>query len=107
MTGEETMKYVIYGLDGDPELPMLAAAVNNADMGPLLISIVGSGNPFYAFESVPSAILLADELGANFNGAPLCSSDEQTNRLAVAAQYAAPVAIGAENNGTNKVWVVA
>lgn len=101
------MKYVVYGLDGDPELPMLASCANNADMGPLLINIVGSGNPFYAFESIPVEIAMADELGANFNGAPLCSSDEQTNRLAVAAQYAAPVAIGAENNGTNKVWVVA
>lgn len=101
------MKYVVYGLDGDPEVPMLAVCANSADMGPLLISIVGDGNPFYAFESIPVEIAMADELGADFNGAPLCSNDHQTNRLRVAAQYASPVAIGAENNGTNKVWVVA
>ncbi len=101
------MKYVVYGLDGDPEVPMLAVCANSADMGPLLVSIVGDGNPFYAFESIPVEIAMADELGADFNGAPLCSSNHQTNRNRVADQFANPVPIGENNDGINKVWVVA
>jgi hypothetical protein len=108
MNEEEQMaKYIVYGLDGDPEMPMLCIAANNTDMGPFVLTLVENGNPYYAFESLPMEILMADAIGCNFNGAPLASTDYQSNRINVAAQYASPVAAGATDDGTNKVWVVA
>lgn len=108
MTEEAEMsKYVVYGLDGDPDIPCLASVHNSADMGPFILSVAGEGNPYFAFESLPSEILTADELGANFNTAPLASTDYQTNRNNVAAQYASPPPVGEADDGTNVVWKVA
>lgn len=103
----EVSKYLVYGLDGDPELPCLAVAHNTVDMGPFVFSVVGEGNPYFAFDTLPMVILTADELGANFNTAPLASSDYQTNRVNVAAQYASPPPVGETDDGTNVVWKVA
>lgn len=100
-------QYIVYCLDGDPELPALSVTPNATDMGPMVLSVVGAGNPFYAFQSLPMPILVADEIGVDFNGAPLASLDHQTNRVAVAGMYATPPATGEANDGTNKVWVVA
>lgn len=106
--GTESMsKYIVYGLDGDPTFPCLNVMPNNADMGPMVLNVVGAGYPYYAFQTLPTAILMADELGANFNGAPLANTDYQVNRNTVAAQFANPVPTGANNDGTNMVWVVA
>lgn len=109
MTNEETevSKYIVYGLDGDPELPCLAVAHNTVDMGPFVLSVVGEDFPYFAYETLPMAILVADELGANFNSAPLASANYQTNRNNVAAMYADPPPAGEENDGTNVVWVAA
>jgi hypothetical protein len=108
MNEESAMaKYIIYGLDGDPEFPCLNSCLNSTDMGPYVLNVVGAGNPFYAFESLPPEVLTAEEFGADFNGAPLASTDWQTNRMTVAAQYASPVPAGETNNGINKVWKVA
>lgn len=103
----EMSKLVVYGLDGDPELPCIGSCPNNTDMGPYIVNLVGAGNPFYAFESLPVAILGADTIGANFNSAPLASADYQTNRNTVAAQYLAPVPTGETNDSVNMVWKVA
>ena len=83
-------KLVVYGLDGDPELPCIGSCPNNTDMGPYLVNLVGVGNPYFAFESLPSQILTADSIGANFNTGVLCSADYQTNRNNVVAQFASP-----------------
>lgn len=83
-------RYVIYGLDGDPELPCLATCPNATDMGPYIVNLCGVGNPYFAFESLPTEILAADSLGANFNTGALCSADFQTNRNNVAAMYLTP-----------------
>jgi len=108
MTEEAEMsKYVVYGLDGDPELPCLASVHNSADMGPHIFTLVGLGNPYFAFESLPADILTADEIGANFNTAPLASSDYQTNRVNVLAQYANPPITGPTDDGINVCWKVA
>ncbi len=108
MTEESEMaKYIVYGLDGDPELPMLNVCNNSTDMGPYVVSVVGVGNPYYAFESLPIAILAADEIGADFNEGMLASADYQTNRNNVAAMYASPPLVD-ENPGTGvMVWKVA
>lgn len=96
-------RYIVYGLDGDPGTPVVNICLNSTDMGPYVISVVGEGNPYWAFESLPSEILSADEIGADFNDAPLCSADQQTNRINVAALYADPPATGEGG----KVWAVA
>lgn len=101
----EMSKWVVYCLDGDPELPCLANCLNTTDMGPYLINLVGAGNPYWPLETLPTEILTADAIGVSFNGAPLCSEDWQTNRNNVAAQYANPPPVGVDNDGTNKVWV--
>ncbi len=84
------MRYVVYPLDGDPELPVYAACLNNTDMGPYLTNIVPPGNPCFVFATLPSEILTADGLGANFNTGLIVSSDYQTNRLAAAAMLESP-----------------
>lgn len=98
-------KYIVYGLDGDPELPCINVSLNYTDQGSHIVSVVEVGNPFYIFESLPVEILTAEAIGVDFNGAPLASADYQTNRLTVQAQYANPVPVGVENDGVNKVWV--
>lgn len=100
-------RYIVYGLDGDPEVPCLAVCQNHVDMGPYVLSVVGQGNPYFAFQTLPSPILLADEIGADFNTGALASSDYQTNRIAVEAMYADPP-VTAENPGDGVVvWKVA
>jgi len=101
----EMATYIVYGLDGDPEIPCLNVVANGVDMGLMVISVVGDGYPYWAFQTLPSAILLADQIGADFTGGPICSTDAQTNRNNIAGLYASPPATGADNNGTNKVWV--
>lgn len=101
----EMAKYIVYGLDGDPEIPCLNVAANSTDMGPYVLNVVGEGYPYWAFQTLPAAILLADQIGADFTGAPVASADQQTNRNNVAGMYASPPATGETNNGTNKVWV--
>ena len=106
MTEEAAMaRYIVYGLDGDPEFPCLNVCLNSTDMGPYVINVVGVGNPFMAFEALPTEILTADAIGANFNGSPLASADWQTNRLTVAALYADPPVVGVEDDSVNRVWV--
>lgn len=100
-------RFVVYGLDGDPGVVVYGNCQNTVDMGPYLVTLVGEGNPCYVTTSLPSVIATADEIGANFNDAPLVSADYQTNRLMAAAQIADPVAMGATDDGTNKVWKVA
>jgi hypothetical protein len=108
MTEETEMsKYIVYGLDGDPELPCINSAHNSADMGPLVLTVVGAGNPYFSFETMDMAVLTADEIGANFNTAPLASTDYQTNRNNVDAMWADPPPTGEEDDGINVVWKVA
>lgn len=91
MTEETEMsRYVVYGLDGDPELPCIAVCPNNTDMGPYIFSLVGAGYPYFAFQTLPTEILTADSIGANFNTAPLASSAYQTNRNNVQDMYDSP-----------------
>lgn len=91
MTEEiEMSRYVVYPLDGDPETPVYATCLNSTDMGPYLVSLVGVGNPCFVFATLPTEVLLADPLAANFNTGLLVSADYQTNRLAAAAMLESP-----------------
>lgn len=102
----EMARYVIYGLDGDPELPCIGVCQNQTDMGPYLVNLVGADNPCYVFKDLPMEILTADEIGANFNNGMMVSSDFQTNRNRVADQYDNPAPVGPTNDGTNVAWRV-
>jgi len=103
----EMSKYLVCGLDGDPSMPMLTVAFYTVDMGPFILTAVGEGNPYFVFSSLPMELLMAEELGANFNTAQIASSNYQTNRINANAMYANPPTVGADNDGINVVWKVA
>jgi hypothetical protein len=92
MSEEDTeMAYwTVYGLDGDPELPCIGNCPSSTDMGSFLVNLVGAGNPCFVFTTLPTEILTADPIAANFNTGMIVSSDYQTNRLAVAAMLESP-----------------
>lgn len=105
-------KYIVSPLDGDTDFPIITVFGSWQDIGPAITTAIGAGNPFYGFTSLPMALLTADELGANFTGAPLAADPAdpnyaQTNRDAFDAQVANPVPTGETNDGINKVWKVA
>lgn len=83
---------LLYLLDGEPGMPVIGSIPNNSDLGPVIATTVGEGNPWYVWAdpNLPSDILTADEIGANFNSAPLASSDYQANRTAATAMLADP-----------------
>lgn len=101
-------KYIVYDIDDDgTPITCLNSAINTVNMGQYVISVVGVGNPYWTFETLPSAILLADQIGADYTGASICSSNTAENWDNVRDQWASPAPTGSANNGTNKVWVVA
>jgi len=100
-------KYLVCPLDGDPDTPYLTVTPNSTNLGQLCITVAGIGNPFYAFSSLPSVLLLADEIGANFDEAIICSDNVGDNSSAITAMLNDPPATGETNDGTNKVWKVA
>lgn len=59
-------------------------AVGN--QGSYVRTIVGVGNPFWFFPSIPAGILV----GADFTGAPICSDDPAENNILIANITAAP-----------------
>lgn len=59
-------------------------AVGN--QGAFVRSVVGAGNPYWAWPSVPNGALS----GADFSGAPVCSSDINQNLADIAAITVAP-----------------
>jgi hypothetical protein len=54
-------------------------AVGN--QGSYVKTIVGVGNPFWFFPSIPAGILI----GADFTNAPICSDDVAANNAAIAS----------------------
>lgn len=95
---------LLYLLDGEPGVPVIGSVPNNTDLGPLIATTVGVGNPWYVWAdpNLSNDILTADEIGADFNEAPLASADYQTNRAAAAALIETPPLTG--EGGV--VWVV-
>lgn len=103
------MRRIVYGLDGDPTTPVIGNVPNHVDLGPVLYTLVGDGNPCFVWAdpNLPYDVMVADEIGANFNTGMIVSSDYQTNRLAAAAMMASPPPAGVDDDGTNVVWKVA
>lgn len=56
------------------------------DQGYFLKSVVGAGNPFWAWPSIPSGHVI----GADFTGAPICTDDSVTNNALIAGITVAP-----------------
>lgn len=86
-------RYLVCPLDGDTTTPWLIVCQNWADLGNIVKGCAGVGNPYYAFETLPSAVLGADQIAADFDGAPICNNDPQVNRDTIAALYASPPAV--------------
>lgn len=59
---------------------------STGNQGAYIATIVGVGNPFWAWASIPSGRVIA----ADFTEAPLASADPSENLLAVAAITANP-----------------
>lgn len=92
MEMNEMAQYIVCPLDGDTETPVLFTMPNGVDMGPAIVTTVGEGYPYWAFGAgqLPTAILVADVIGADFSTAPLASADYQTNRVNYAALVLSP-----------------
>lgn len=109
MTEETQMsKYLVAPLDGDLGTPYLGSSPNNTDFGTAVATFAGVGNSYWAFTSLPSAILLANDIGADFTGTPICNTVEnaQNNSDAVAELYENPPQVGEIKGVGNKVWGV-
>lgn len=56
------------------------------NQGAYVKTIVGVGNPFWFWPSIPPGIVV----GADFTNAPICSDDPAANNAAIASISAAP-----------------
>lgn len=99
-------KYLVCPLDGDTGVPYLVVCQNNTNLGSLAITSAGIGNPFFAFASLPSAILLANDIGADFTTGIICSDDIGDNNTAITAMLADPPPTGTTEGGGNVAWAV-
>jgi hypothetical protein len=85
---EEQGMQIVFGLDGDPTVPLVAVTTPQADVPQAIIPLVGVGNPYYAFTSLSYNGLNGIE--ADFTGAPLCSDDVAVNRTNINTMLASP-----------------
>lgn len=56
------------------------------DQGAYVRSVVGVGKPYWAWASIPTGKII----GADFEGAPICSQNAAENNAAIAAITALP-----------------
>ena len=56
------------------------------NQGAYIKTIVGVGNPYWWFPSIPTGVLI----GADFTDAPICSADAAENNVAIAQINAQP-----------------
>lgn len=56
------------------------------NQGAYVKTIVGVGNPFWFFPSIPAGVII----GADFADAPICSDDPAVNNAAIASISVAP-----------------
>ena len=61
----------------------------NGAQGSIIRQIVGVGNPYWIFSSIPSGKVI----GADFTDAPIASSDSQVNNAAAAPLLADPPSV--------------
>ncbi|HEV2557955.1 MAG TPA: hypothetical protein VGU45_04955 [Microvirga sp.] len=79
---------LVHPLIDEPALTVVTTFAEDADVPEYVEGIVGKGNPFYAFESIPPEI--EGNIAADFNGAPLCSNKVDENRAAIDAMLDNP-----------------
>lgn len=79
---------IIAPFDGDLETPLYSVTPPNSNVASGIRQIVGVGNPYYAFLTVPFS--LANGVVANFVGAPICSADVAENAVAIIAMVETP-----------------
>lgn len=63
------------------------------NQGEYVISLVGPGNPFWLWPSIPSGRVI----GASFEGAPICTDDPDQNNILIAQITAQPTDL--DSNG--------
>jgi hypothetical protein len=103
-------RYVVCPLDGDLGYPVMWAIPASTNLPEWMKTAgnVGVGNPFWAFENISTVTTAVasdpDGYGADWTGAPICSSDTATNAANIAAAYASPPLVGPVTG--SKVWGV-
>ena len=79
---------IIYPLPDEPDLIVVGTTADNADQAEAVIGAVGVGNPFYVFEALDPAIEGSPD--ADFEGAPIVSSDVAETQAMIDAMLANP-----------------
>jgi hypothetical protein len=85
---------IVYGLDGDSTIPVVGTSVEGEDIAEALPNLVGAGNPYYAFDSLPPEV--EGNIAWDPSGAPTCANDVEENRQAIRAML--------DNPPTDKVF---
>jgi hypothetical protein len=79
---------IVYGLDGDVTIPVVYTSGDGSNPAMDIEAVVGVGNPFYAFESLPEAV--EGNIAWDPDGAPLCTADILENQEAIDDMLADP-----------------
>ena len=80
--------YIIAGLDADEAEPFVAVTTPGANVASAIKTIVGIGNRYYAFASIPFDF--SNGINVNFDGAATCSSNTANNSAAIIAMLETP-----------------
>lgn len=81
---------IVYGLDGDVTIPVVYTSAEESDPASDLPNVVGVGNPFLAFDSLPPEV--EGNIAWDPDGAPACSADPGENAETIDDMLADPPA---------------
>lgn len=76
--GTEVMKVVYEKVLGG-QLRLVTATTPAGDQGAYVKTLVGPGNPFWAWPQIPSGRVI----GCDFNDAPICSESTEENNVLI------------------------
>lgn len=79
---------IVYPLDGDTTVPVVAVTTPGADVASLVVSMIGEGNPYYCFTTIPFDF--SNGINADFTGAPDVDADPAVNGPAIIAMLETP-----------------
>ncbi len=86
--GIEVVK-VVYEKVLAGQLRLVTATTPAGDQGLYVRSLVGPGNPFWAWPQIPSGRVI----GCDFNNAPICSEDTNVNNQLIGSVTVDPLTV--------------
>lgn len=87
MTGEPTVK-IVFGLDGDETLPVVAITTPGSDVSKAVFLTVGPGFKYYVFASIPFDF--SNGIVVNWVQAKICADTETGNTADIIAMLETP-----------------